>query len=278
VELELLYEAVCESQAAGDASSYKYMGDLFFESLQAYLRPVRMWMEEGAISIEDDFFFIQENTEKTEASSIWHDRFTLRQAPDGSLLAPKFLHPAGLLILNTGKSIVFLQRLGILRLESLGPEPVLDFDSICSSTAQSYLAPFPALFGGAFDDWIRSKHGPSSAILLRHLFNNCQLWRSLNALEEVYFAKDGTRLQELADTIFEKLDSRRIQSWNDRYLLSELIQNVFTGSDSVDAGRLSVRTVHTKSSPRSIKALSSIVIDYNVGLILSLSYILSNLI
>ena len=50
VELELLYDAVCESQAAGDTTSYGYLAEIFFESLQAYLKPVRRWMEQGKTS------------------------------------------------------------------------------------------------------------------------------------------------------------------------------------------------------------------------------------
>ena len=44
----------------------------------------------------DDFFFVTENHGTLEASCIWHDRFSLRQATDGSLLAPKFLQPGRL--------------------------------------------------------------------------------------------------------------------------------------------------------------------------------------
>jgi gamma-tubulin complex component 5 len=264
MHLELLYEAICASQASGDTASYEYLARIFFESLQVYLRPIREWMEHGKITNDHDFFFIKENPVTVATSSVWHDRFMLRQTDDGVLPAPAFLHPAGRLILNAGKSVVLLQKLGVPCSASTVKEPALDFESICSSTNLS-LAPFSALFTTAFDDWIRNRYGPSSFILREKLFNDCQLWNSLDALEDFYFAKDGTRLQQLADAIFERLDSRRAQSWNDRYLILESVRNVFRNSTSVVPEQISVRTARTKSSARSVTALSCILIDYEVS-------------
>lgn len=264
MHLEILYEAICASQASGDTIGYEYLACIFFESLQVYLRPIREWMEQGKITNDHDFFFIKENPVMEATSSVWHDQFMLRQTNHGVLLAPAFLHPAGRLILNAGKSVVLLQKLGIPRSESTITEPALDFESICRSTDLS-LAPFSALFTTAFDDWIRNRYGPSSFILRQKLFNDCQLWNSLDALEEFYFAKDGTRFQQLADAIFERLDSRRAQSWNDRYLILELVRNLFRSSTSVVPEQISVRTVRTKSSARSMTALSCILIDYEVS-------------
>jgi gamma-tubulin complex component 5 len=56
--LELLYDETCTSHMAGDQGSYTFMGKLFFDTFQIYLRPIRTWMETGELVQGDRVFFV----------------------------------------------------------------------------------------------------------------------------------------------------------------------------------------------------------------------------
>jgi gamma-tubulin complex component 5 len=264
--LELLYDEICTTQAAGDAESYEVLARIFFDCLKIYLRPVRRWIESGELEEHNDDFFVYIADKDCSASALWHGRFALRTNSDGKLHAPKFLQPAGRKILNAGKSIVFLRQLSLLeRVPAILTESPLSFDDICRSDLPLSLAPFSELFGAALDDWVRSKYGPASSILCQQLFINCKLNNFMNALEFVYFSRDGIRFQSFSDELFSRLDGRQ-KVWNDRFLLSELARNVFGDLPGVDEGRISVRTSHVKGAERSVKALNSINIEINVSI------------
>lgn len=263
--LEMLYDKICNSQAAEDAPVYELLARVFFECLKVYLRPVRRWMEAGDAADEDDTFFISIADKDCSAASLWHDRFNLRPGQNGQLYAPKFLHPAAKKILNSGKSIVFLKHLLQQGFSpSVHSEPILDYYTVCQPHSLFSLAPFSELFGAAFDGWISSKYSLASSILREQLFHNCSLPRYLEQFQLIYLCKDGTTFQAFADEIFQRMDKRQ-KSWSDRFLLSELARSVFGGQQHIDPGRISVRTTQFKGTDRGVKPLSSIVIEFNVG-------------
>jgi gamma-tubulin complex component 5 len=263
--LEMLYDKICISQAAEDASVHELLARVFFECLKVYLRPVRRWMEAGDAVDGDDTFFISVADKECSAASLWHDRFTLRIGQDGQLYAPKFLHPAAKKILNSGKSIVFLKELLQQGFSpSVHTEPTLDYGTVCQPDPLVSLAPFSELFGIAFDGWISSKYSHASSILREQLFDNCGLPRYLEQLQSIYLSKDGTIFQAFADEIFQRMDNRQ-KSWSDRFLLSELARGVFGSQKHVDASRISVRTAQAKGADRSVKPLSTIIIELNVS-------------
>jgi gamma-tubulin complex component 5 len=265
LHLELLYDATCMHQAAGDDMLYEYMGNAFFEALTIYLRTIRHWMQRGELDANDHSFFIAMSDGSPSDSSLWHDKFFLRKSSDGTLFAPKFTEPAATRILNAGKSIVFLKRLGVHPPEGFEFEDLLSFDSLLKQGNAS-IAPFPSLFQQCFDEWIHSKYSTVSTILRQQLLSTYCLARNLEALQEIYFSSDGSKFQAFVDPIFEALD-RRATSWNDRFLLLERIQDLHRDSSSVEIERVSLRNVHSKASARSVKALSSIAIDYNVSIV-----------
>jgi len=191
--LEMLYDKICISQAAEDAPVYELLARVFFECLKVYLRPVRRWMKAGDAADQDDTFFISVTDKEFSATSLWHDRFTLRTGQNGQLYAPKFLHPAAKRILDSGKSIVFLKQLLQQGFSpSIHMEPILDYDTVCQPGSLLSLAPFSELFSIAFDDWISSKYSLASSVLREQLFDNCRLPRYLEQLQYIYLSKDGT--------------------------------------------------------------------------------------
>ncbi|KKY28115.1 putative gamma-tubulin complex component gcp5 [Diplodia seriata] len=97
------------------------------------------------------------------------------------------------------------------------------------------------------------------------LFSGYGLWESLDALDFIYLSKDGSLMQAFADTVFEKLDRGR-RGWNDRYVMSEIARSIYGTVPSVLADKLAIRTAPIKeksrTSPRSVKALGAIAVDY----------------
>lgn len=266
--LELLYDRMCLAQLTEDSLTFEEVGKIFFTCLHTYLRPMRMWMEEGNLDKTDRVFLIQENEQSHDASLLWHDRFSLRLDQSGKLYAPRFLHPAYKRILNTGKTIVFQKALGLgdgRRLAATVPEPPLDFESVCKSCTNSLSLPFAETFANAFDEWVKSKHMTASVTVKERLFGECKLSEALDALEFLYLSKNGTLLQNFGDAIFEKLDSR-LRSWDDRFLLTDLAQGVFGQVPLIDVENIGIRVATNKASARSMKRLESLLVDYPVSL------------
>ncbi|TVY40901.1 Gamma-tubulin complex component [Lachnellula subtilissima] len=184
--LELLYDETCTSQMAGNDQIYAFMGDIFFECFQIYLRPIRIWMEDGDLSHGDKIFFISEASGQVEPAALWESRYKLRQTQNGILHAPSFLRAAASKIFTTGKSVVVLKHLNqypLMRSFESSLEPHLDFETVCDPS-KLRLAPFQELFDVAFDAWIQSKHQYASSTLRKILFDSCGLHTSLEAISQ----------------------------------------------------------------------------------------------
>ncbi|KAF8861170.1 hypothetical protein BDZ45DRAFT_647728 [Acephala macrosclerotiorum] len=271
--LEILYDETCTSQMAGDDEMYAFMGKIFFECLQVYLRPIRTWMEDGELSRGDKVFFVLEAIGDIELASIWESRFKIRRTKGGILHAPRFLHATANKIFNTGKSVVVLKHLkqfDLLQAARTGAEPVLDFDTVCNPTLLG-LCPFPELFDTAFDSWIQSKHHQASSLLRKALFDSCGLHTALDAMSHIYFIADGITGSKFTNYIFDKLDTLN-PSWNDRFTLTELCQSTFGSLSSVstDRIRMTVLPLNRKHQDvtkcrRSLKALSILEIKYHLA-------------
>ncbi|KAI9723052.1 MAG: hypothetical protein M1812_001501 [Candelaria pacifica] len=267
--LDILHEQTCVNQMVGDERDYAYMAEIFFECFHTYIEPIRRWMEHGKLEDDNDMFFVTGRSYEGGQSSLWHDRYALRQDATGKLHAPSFLHTAAKKVINTGKSVVFLKRLGAYEARSIAfsrSEPNLDFQSVCQPSLAASQAPFSELFESAFDIWIESKHHSASGTLRERLYSECGLWRSLDALEYIYFHKDGALSSIFTTTIFNKIDRAR-EVWNDRFLLTELAQGVFGSLPYVDARELAVRSSSGgyrdfQSRRRSVKILTTVTIDY----------------
>jgi gamma-tubulin complex component 5 len=268
--LELLFNSTSIAQMAGEDKIYQFLAVLFFDCFMVYLRPIRLWMEEGQLQKQDKVFFVTEADEDVEPALIWENRYVFRNKSDGSLQAPSFLRPAANRIFNTGKSVVILKRLN--RFEAAKrkwttKEPLLDYNTVCGDAGLN-LAPFSELFDVAFDNWIRSKHHATSETLRSYLFNDCGLWKSLEAMETIFFMKDGATSNIITSSIFEKLD-RHKESWNDSFTLSELAQSTFASTPSIDpylvrASALRDKIESTARSRKHLKYLGAIKLHYRL--------------
>ncbi|CAN9210269.1 unnamed protein product [Alternaria alternata] len=265
--LEALYEQTTLAQMTLEDEIFTYMAEVFFECLQTYLKPIRRWMETGELGPDEENFFVISNDAKSDTASLWHDRFMLRRDPEEGLRLPAFLQPAVKKIFNTGKSVIFLKELGIYdtNLHSSVVEPRLDRETVCRTSDDVPLSPFPELFQTAFETWIRSKYSVASTVLRQHIFESNGLMRVLHVFEILYLGRNGAVFEDFATTVFERMDAGR-RGWNDRYVLTELARGIFsTILSTPDVEKLVVRSMKAKSHGSSVKGLAAVSVDYAVS-------------
>lgn len=308
--LDILFDSTCLFQSTGDVRSFEFIAQIFFHCLQAYLRPIREWMEYGEIGQHDTTFFVRKSRqddedessamEEVNLSTLWHDQYTILQNEQGIPKAPRFVLSSVNTIFTTGKSVVFLKRLINYKTPPVptAPGSELDFYTIYPQgrTDIDGLAPFDELFSSAFFAWTKERHHSVSAKLRDVLFTNCGLWKVLTAIQHIYLGVDGAQLSALATSVFERLDNVPVNTsigrmghggglfrgsrakkrgnsvWNDRFVLTELVQSVFSAWDFVDVKRLGVRRItlpenfsNTEASVlRSVRHLAGIAIEYSL--------------
>ena len=263
--LELLYGQACDSQMLGNMESFQYFAQIFFECLQTYLKLVRRWMGDGELDPADKTFFVYVRNEDCDVSSLWHEQYALRESIDGSTHAPKFVQTVARRIFNTGKSVAFLKAIG--KHESPNEESsgrrLLDYKNVCGEDAQLSIAPFAEVFLIAFEQWVKHQYHSSAQELHEQLDQQCGLWKTLDVFDYVYFSKDGSVFQDFAAGIFKRLERRR-ETWNDRYILTDLAQSTFGIIPGIDAQRLVVRPSFTKGkdADTNVINLAAFTIDY----------------
>lgn len=264
--LDLLYDLVCINQASGNEIEYKSLAKLFFSCFEAYARPLRLWLRNGDLEVSQDHFFITNDRHDTDLQTLWHKWYSLKET-SGHLHAPKFVKPSARRILNTGKSMVFLRNLDVSIdvLNSMRRQP-LAFDGVCPDDATLQLLPFSSLLDQAVEDLISTNDALASGMLREQLSEHCGLWTSLSALQYIYLCKDATVSTIIDAKIFESID-RGGRVWNDRFLLTELVQSAFSEISTIDSSRLIVRSTRSparKNEPlgRTVRVLKSISIDY----------------
>ncbi|KAG5979361.1 hypothetical protein E4U55_005251 [Claviceps digitariae] len=247
--LELVFDASCLAQLSGQSGLFEFFARIFAECFRVYLRPIRLWMDEGKLLSASDLFFVAEASSHTTPGKTWQDRYYLRKTPDGALHAPSFLRTAAGNIYNAGKNVVVLKLLGKHEAAISSKqrvEPPLDYDSICPAGQE--LVPFSELFDIAFDRWIQSKYRATSTILRTCLFEDWSLSSTVEALQDVYLMSNGANAAAFTDGVFSKLDELRVD-WSDRYALTAAAQDSF--ASIADPSRLAVGVVvATAAGPR----------------------------
>lgn len=269
VHLEMLFDQISLAQMTLEHDVFLFLSHIFFECLQTYLKPMRRWMENGELGLNDETFFVFEDDSGSEVSSLWHDRFMLRRGQEHKLRSPAFLEPASQKIFNAGKSVVFLKGLGVhaTHLPAIAQEPRLDHEAVCGSSVDLPLSPFSELFQAAFQRWIESKYSLASNVLREYIVKECGLLQTLDNFRVVYLSADGSVFQDFADAVFERMDVGQ-RTWNDRFLLTELARSVFSAElEKSQSERIIVRSARktSKFPCASVKVLSHLLLDYAVG-------------
>ncbi|PGH02865.1 hypothetical protein AJ79_07521 [Helicocarpus griseus UAMH5409] len=265
--LDLLYDLVCSKQACGDDESFQHVAKIFFKCFETYARPIRLWVETGHLDKTLGSFFVSNSgNQLTDLRTLWHEWFALDEV-HGQLYAPNFLRPAAQKIFTTGKSMVFLRRLGMDPEALETPKETSFFhEDECSGGNCSLLLPFQVLLERSFDRLIDANHAFASQLLRKQLDERCGLWVSLEALEYIYLGKDMSLSSVIDHEVFD-LIGKGIQSWNDRFFLTELAQGIFGNLTCIDPSRLIIRSKQIGIGDfehycRSVQILKAISMDY----------------
>ena len=266
--LELLYDTISTNQSIGDEENYRYMTQLFLECFETYLKPIRIWMDTGELADRGHMFFVKRKEEDLPLASIWSGQYSLVSDSDGKFHAPRFLDLKIKKIFMTGKSVMFMKHLGhdeMTDLDTIDSELPLDYTRVCGSEAFQNLSPFSELFSTGLDKWVANKHRSSSQRLREILESRCGLSRALDALEYIYFSRDGSISNQIADTIFDRMDCGK-GAWNDRFILTEFFRLSFGLLSCVDVQKLAIRSLESRddrqSSRRSVKNLTTLQVNY----------------
>ncbi|KAI1500949.1 Spc98 family-domain-containing protein [Biscogniauxia marginata] len=250
--LELLFDAASITQLEGDVAVYRFVGEIFFECFEIYLRPIRLWMETGELIESDKIFFVSSSPADMAKRQVWTDRFKLRRTVDGALYAPRFLQPAASKIFTTGKSVVVLKLLGKhWSSKSQIPEPPLRFDADLASDHGSF-ALFPEVFNSLFERWMQSKHHAASATLRQTLFQDYSLQPVLGVLQNVYLMSDGSRSEEFSSAVFNNIDLLN-SNWHDRFNLTEQACEAFNNLTDTYRIAVSVPPDHGRSNVNDVR-------------------------
>ena len=263
--LEGLYCLTCSAQSQADTATYEFAAKIFFQCFDIYLHPIRQWMERGELFEHDHLLFLKKKGILTSPEDTWEEQYTLVKSEDGVLAAPNFLHVASTRIFNTGRSVDLLKRLGHISGEvtSQEHETALKFSNVCIAKDPYMLSPFAELFRSAFDQWVASKHRSSSAILRQHLADQRGLYRSLEALELLYFCKAGNLTSSVLTPIFERLDVRQ-RRWNDSAMITDLFRTSFKAANCIDIERIAVTCGRPKPGDRSMAVLDCIRLAFRL--------------
>ncbi|KAL5335179.1 Spc98 family-domain-containing protein [Aspergillus crustosus] len=261
--LDLLYELVCMTEAAGDDTNFTMLAQTFFACFETYARPLHQWMQTGQLETSAGSFFVSEVPDKKDLRTLWHDWYQLDTQSDLAKV-PEFIQPFAYRIFITGKSMIFLKRLNVVENLEVSRKTSLSFEDVHPPNSASLCLPFHALLESAFSNMVNENHAITSSLLRKELDEQCGLWISLQALEHIYLSKDLSLIGPIDTKIFELID-RGKGGWNDRFLLTELAQSSFSPLPFIDSTRLLVRSVRDPSSTsnsRSVKALKSLSFDY----------------
>ena len=265
--LELLYEWTCSEQIVGSRRMVQHLWRLFLNVFQSYLIPLTQWIENGEIDIHQHPTFIRSLEDATNPCQLWLGWYAMDDS-NGATRVPKFLQPAAKRLFTVGKMQAFLGHLsssdrlqppehtGSISLERLG-----SIDLIA-------LVPLSESFESAIDSALRPCEVACSTMLRERLGNECGLWRWLDAAEYVFFAKDGHLVDTLEARIFEKLD-KGSPTWNDKYLLHDLLESIYAHSDAVavDVGQIRINMkqisrAQLERQRRSVAIINSLSFDY----------------
>ena len=266
--LEYLFDKICVNQGIGDGEGYEYMANLFFDCFQTYLKPIQLWMEKGRLTGRDAIF-IKKDAKDVQLRDQWRDQYHLIKDSNGGLHAPKFLHVAAKKIFNTGKSVDFLRHLGWEdgdQRRNQAKEVAMTYESVCQPAGVGLLSPFAELFDMALDRWIANRYQASSSELRARLESRCGLQTSLDALEYIYFSRNGALSTSVNNRIFEKIDRGNLR-WNDGFIMTDIFQCTFNSIPFIDRLRLEIHPNPANQQDsigarRSMSVLEDIRVSY----------------
>ena len=274
--LDALHDEACDAKAVGDSLAFQKWGEMFVTCLNAYLKLVRSWMEEGELDYQNDDLPIDIHEGHMHLNTFWRERFLLkvdggnedahRQSKEQKYAAPTFLWKFLSDILASGKSMAFMRELGISGTladsgtgASENQDRVLSLASICNTSSDRTisLVPFSTLLARSLMEWIQSSHRLTTAPLRDFLLYRCGnggIMRLLRASLLIYLSENGALFADVASEIFscilsndESIDEGdKNNGERARYLLEDTVRDLLGQfGNGIDVGAV---TVHLEST------------------------------
>ena len=269
--LDSLYNLICSSEYLDDVGAIEYYLTLFLPSLRTYLIPAHLWMETGELDSGRGEFFVKRQESDPAMTCLWSNQYGLLRSENHSLQVPQFMSALVSKMFNAGRSISFLHSLGLyIGKPYIGEQPVPPFEfGIDYWMAQlDTFTPFSECFTSKLSAWVSNHHHQSSSSLRKAMDTRCGLWTTLDALEHIYFSRNGALTNQIAAIIFERIDQRRC-SWNDPFVLTERFRDIYGQLPCICADQLTVDTTNPNDDKwqdrsRSMDCLTTISITYKL--------------
>lgn len=266
--LDTLFSVIRTKQAYGDVDACAVLLALLVPSLNAYLQPLWIWLQEGELEEASQFFFVQANDAAASNIRLWHDQYTL--IDQGPSRPADFILTLSERILACGKTAAFIRRMSKPP-GSMKGESKADFctQQILQSTYADTILPFTEAFQRACFDDVNDLLANHTQHLKSLLSSCCGISQNLDAIEQIYLGRNMTILGNVEPKIFSRVD-RCLDEWNDRFQLRDVLEAVFSGDSNPHiADAISVRSVFTSSRTMqnrrsSVKILSALSFDYRL--------------
>ena len=261
-----LYDCVCTSQLAGDDECFDMLSSMFYRATQTYLRPVATWVSSGTVAGGHHDFFVAEPNAACSLGDLWHSKYVLRRADDGTINAPRFMQSSAAEIFALGKAKMFLDQLRQTSVEPVGDSRTiqpLDFSLMRKNLEDFPLMPFADLFNDTLQDWVKSISTDVTPNLKTSLLRDHGLLGFLTGIDSIYFSENGALFQSFAESLFDRI-RRAPSNWHNSFLLTELVKETLGENPYVDMESLLV-TTDLSSKPKNItQALQAINITYHI--------------
>nr|POE87344.1 isoform 2 of gamma-tubulin complex component 5 [Quercus suber] len=284
--LDRLYEGVCLQQAAGDSESFGVLSYIFATAVSTYLKPISKWLRQGLLpSSNCEGFLVNDLQENCDLADVWYKRYRLRSDIDGELAVPSFMKPFVEQIFATGKNKAFMRLLSqgddgadgdVVEKDHLS----LAAESLDSDPQQSIemFLPYHDFLADQLGSWLSKIAGNSTPALPQSLWSGHGLRDVMNALEYVYFAKDGSLFESFASSVsaritdsYQPMVAGKVarKSWKDNFIMSELAHNTLGMSAFVDAQNMTIRCLepeYNRSATATVsvtQALSTVKVEYH---------------
>ncbi|KAJ6531298.1 Spc98 family-domain-containing protein [Mycena capillaripes] len=195
---------------------------------------------------------------------------------------PSFLEHVAIPVLSSGKAVGLLRALGVPPAVD-GPTSLRDWRSfgalLASSTLPGDSATIQQLSSVSVDtlsQLVYEELAPhceaTGALLGRIVVEDCELFRHLSSVEDLFLMRRGDAMSNFTDVLFAKMDSQ--QAWGDFHFLNTAFRDVVEAGTNTGAKewiqpslvRLSYRGSKDggKGVSRTVKAISGLLVEYAV--------------
>jgi gamma-tubulin complex component 5 len=268
--LEVLFEQVCYTQLCGNIRAFELLVAVFCKMLAVYCQPLAQWIEHGIWSEREGQRFVQRTTGGSDKSQLWHAWFIYTS--EGPERLPSFLQPFARSIFVAGKTMAFVNALKMdesqQQARSTVSSAMAKVMETMGSCQRDTVAPFGPTLLDAFSDYVNTSLNTATTDL-QHLFaKHCDLLEMLDATSHLYLSLSPRATSDIDNHLFDLVDRGR-SSWNDQYVVADVLAEAFQHMTCVDAASIGVQAESMHASAvrdqrDSVKILEKLALTYRL--------------